>query len=132
MKNKLFIALVGVSLLTFFGQRTFCTEKTDAQAELQRSFEGQVFEQLQGRIQAKMNEGKRTENDFTEELKEFDTLLASHKEEKTDEVATILLMKAILFKHLGDAERGVALLKQLKSDFPTNGVAKDADIIFAS
>ena len=132
MKNQFFITLAGVSLLTFFGQRTFCAEKTDAQAELQQSFEGQVLQQLEGRIQAKMNEGKRMEKDFTEELKEFDALLARHKEEKTDEVARIVLMKAILFKQLGDAERGVTLVKQLKSDFPATGVANDADIIFAS
>lgn len=124
MKNRLFITLVAASLLTFWGQRVFCAEKTDAKAELQ---------ELEGKIRDKLKEGKRAEKDFADDLKEIDTLLTRHKDEKTDEVANILLLKATLFISVfKDANKGVALVKQLKSDFPATIAGKQgADEILA-
>ena len=124
MKNKFFIPLVVASLLTFLGQRAFGAEKTDAKAELQ---------ELRGKIDVKIFDGKRAEKDFTEDLKEFDTLLTRHKDEKTEEVAQILLLKAMMFIEVfRDADKGVALVKQLKSDFPETKAAKQADNALAS
>ena len=43
-----------------------------------------------------------------DELKEFDTLLAKHKDEKTDEVAQILMMEAMLYLQVFEnTEKGV-------------------------
>jgi hypothetical protein len=124
MKNKLFITLVAASLLAFWGQRVFCAEKTDAKAELQ---------ELERKINDKFNEGKLAPKDFAEELKEIDTLLTRHKDEKTDEVANIFLLKAMLFfKVFKDADKGVALVRQVKRDFPATAAGKRADDILAS
>ena len=72
--------------------------KADVKSELQA---------LVGKIKAKLQSGSKTEATLTEELKEFDVILAAHKGEKTDDVARVLMMKAMLyvevFKDLEDA-----------------------------
>jgi thiol-disulfide isomerase/thioredoxin len=85
------------------------------------------------KIKAKLQEGKKTEADLAPELKEFDTVLASHKDEKTDEVAQILFMKAQLYIEVFDnTEKGTELVKQLKTDFPDTQLGKSADEILDS
>ncbi len=98
-------------------------EKADAKTEMQELFQ---------KIQAKIKAGQKSENDLRAELKEFDTLLARHKSEKTDDVAQILLMKAFLYLQVFDnTEKGLGLIKQLKSDFPDTSQGKKADEIIA-
>ncbi len=71
------------------------------------------------KVQTKLKDGKRTEADLEAELKEFDSILAKHKDEKTDEVAQVLLMKAMLYSQvLNNEAKGDELLEQLKKDFP--------------
>lgn len=77
------------------------------------------------KIQQKIKDGKKTNLDLADELKEFDALLAKHKGEKTDDVARILFMKAMLFQEVlkNQTEADVALT-QLKKDFPGSEVVK--------
>jgi peroxiredoxin len=85
------------------------------------------------KVQAKLKDGKKTEADLKDELAEFDTLLAKYKGEKTDSVAQILMMKAMLYTQvLDNDEKGTELLKQVKTDFPDTMVAKNVDKILAS
>jgi peroxiredoxin len=77
------------------------------------------------KIQTKLRDGKKTEADLADEIKEFDALLAKHKDEKTDDVAQILLMKASLYEQvLKDTAKGDALKAQLKRDFPDSEPVK--------
>ena len=87
MKNTIRIA-VAVALLLLVGERGLAAEKSNAKTDLQ---------ELITKVQGKLKEGKNTEPDLADNLKEFDTLLAKYKDEKTDEVAQILLMKAMLY-----------------------------------
>src|ERR1041385_5926783 len=61
-------------------------DKSDVSTELQ---------QIVGKIQGKLKEGKKTQADLAPDLSEFDQLLAKHKDEKTDDLAQVRLMKAI-------------------------------------
>jgi thiol-disulfide isomerase/thioredoxin len=71
------------------------------------------------KVQTKLKEGKATEAEFTPELIEFDDLLAKHKDEKTDDVAQVLYMKATLYSEvLQNQTKGNELLEQLKREFP--------------
>jgi peroxiredoxin len=82
------------------------------------------------KVQTKLREGKKTESELADELKEFDKLLAAHKDEKTDDVAQVLLMKAMLYLQVLDQdEKGVELVKQLKRDYPETKPGKNADEI---
>lgn len=83
---------------------------------------------LVDKVRAKLGAGKNKEADMTDELKEFDTLLASHKDEKTDDVAQILMMKAMLYLQVFENdEKGTEMLQQLKKDFPDTKQGKNVD-----
>jgi peroxiredoxin len=115
MKNKLFVALTIVSL-SLFSPAGLAAEKSDAKAELK---------ELISKIQTKLRQGDKTEAGLADEIKEFDALLARHKGEKTDDVAQILYMKAMLYEEvLKDAKKGDALMQQLERDFPESEPAK--------
>jgi peroxiredoxin len=83
-----------------------------------------------GRIQAKAQAGQKSEQEFAGELKELDALLARHHGEQTNDVAQILLTKAQLYFELfGNTAKCVALINQLKADFPETAPGKQADSI---
>jgi peroxiredoxin len=96
----------------------------------------QDLQALVTKIQTKagqLGQSPKTEKDFADELKEFDTLLARYKGQKTDEVAQILFMKAMLYVQLlDDTEKGGALFKQVKTDFPGTRFAEGVDGIIAN
>jgi len=88
----------------------------------------QELQQLVGKINGQLQAGKHTEADLAGELQEFDVLLAEHKAEKTDDVAQILLMKAMLYVEvLNNPAKGAELIRQLKADFPDTKQGQDAD-----
>ena len=106
-----------VSLL-FSSQCGFAVDTNSANYE---------FGNLFAKVQTKLKEGKKMEKDFEPELKEFDALLAKHKNEKTDDVANILYMKAGLYLEvLHDTDKGIELLKQLKREFSETKPAQQA------
>jgi peroxiredoxin len=85
--------------------------------------EAQLAE-LVGKVRAKLQGGEVTEAALADELKEFDALLEQHREKKKDDVAQILLMKAMLYVQvLEDSEKGVKFLEQLAADFPDSSQA---------
>ena len=111
MKNKLFtaIAVAGVAL-TLTLSSGLAAEDSAATADLKA---------LVTKVQAKLKDGKPTEAELAPELKEFDALLTKYKADKSDEVAQILLMKAMLYKQvLKDDTKGDAEMARLKRDFP--------------
>ena len=88
------------------------------------------LQQLVSKIQGKIGEGKRTEKGLEPELKEFDGLLARYEKQKTDDVAQILLMKAILYLEVfEDPAKGAELIKKVKADFPETTPGKMADAV---
>ena len=108
MRNKILIALtaMGVALA---GSRAFAAETNDPAADLQG---------LMQKIKTDVHAGKTTEAQLSDDLKEFDALLAKYKGQKTDAVAEILFMKATLYSEVfGDDARAEALIKQLKTEF---------------
>jgi peroxiredoxin len=105
MKNK-FAAILGFAMLLLSCPHAFTA---DASTELQT---------LVGKIKTDMAAGKKTESDLADDLKQFDVLLAEHKGEKTDAVARILYMKAMLYRQVfNDEPKADELMKQLKTDF---------------
>ena len=98
-------------------------QTNDPSAELQA---------LVGKINAKLMAGQTAETNLTDEIAEFSALLDKHKAEKTDAVAQILFAKIKLyFEVLRNPERGLELLKQLKSDFPETNLGKASDQMIA-
>lgn len=79
--------------------------------------------QIVSTAQAKIKENKKTEADLAEELKAFDALIAKHKGEKSDDLAQVVYMKAMLYKQvIGDEAKADAVVATLKKDFPDSRV----------
>jgi thiol-disulfide isomerase/thioredoxin len=131
MKNKQLIAsLVLVTCLTVIAVRAFgqATPPPAAQPDVTVKLQ-QLVEGTKVKIQA----GANTEASLSEELKAFDALLAEHKDEKTEAVAQVLLMKALLYVEvIKDYDKGEELLKQLKADFPETQAGQHVDKVLAS
>lgn len=114
--KTLFAAILGAALMLSTCPRAAAADATDE------------LKTLVLKIQTDLDAGKRTEASLADELKQFDVLLAEHKSEKTDAVAQILYMKAVLYLQvLDDTAKGTELLKQLKTDFPETKWAKQVD-----
>jgi peroxiredoxin len=123
MKPKSFLACAAFVLLTFTPVLR-AADAGDVKAELS---------DLAGRIQARLSAGARTEADLAPELREFDTLLARHQGEKTEDASQILALEASLYLEvLHNAEKALALVQRIKTDFPDSSVGRSADAIIAS
>jgi peroxiredoxin len=117
MKRKLLAVLAALPLFCFC-PAVLAAEPSAASTELK---------ELVGKINTKIQANKKSEDDLKDELKEFDTLLAKHKDEKTDDVAQILYMKAMLYDGvLHNDAKSAELLAQLKRDFPDSKQVKMA------
>ena len=128
MKNKRLIAsLVLVACLAIMAGRSAGEATPPPAAKPDVTIE---LQQLVDKIKAKIHDGANTEAALSEELKEFDALLAEHKDEKTEAVAQVLFMKALLYLQvIQDCDKGGKLLKQLKADFPGTQAGKAVDDI---
>ncbi|MGA2786811.1 MAG: TlpA disulfide reductase family protein [Verrucomicrobiota bacterium] len=105
MKNLIFMSVVAV-VLAASGPSAVAA---DATVELKA---------LVGKIKDDMADGKTNASDLAADLKQFDGLLAEHQGEKTDAVANIVYMKAMLYDQvLHDPAQAAELVKQLKVDF---------------
>jgi thiol-disulfide isomerase/thioredoxin len=118
MKLKSFLPLFAATLFLNGITAQAQTPAPAAKAELS-PVQAEVKTIVQG-IQAKLQAsgGKVTAADLAGDIAAFDALLAKHPGEKTDEMAQVAYMKAILYAQvLKDTKTGDELMKQLKADY---------------
>lgn len=83
---------------------------------------------LVNQITEKLRAGSRTPESLAKEIAGFDELLAKNAGRKTDAVAEIAMMKALLFVQVfEDLEQGRALLLAVKENFPDTKAAEAVD-----
>lgn len=129
MKNVLIAVLLACLGFAYVPRAQAAESKSDPKAQLQ---------ELIGKVRTKLTQGKSPQEKPTEalladELKQFDVLLAEHKDDKTEPVARILFMKAMLYKEvLSDDAKVADLLAVLQKDFPETPAAKDAATMLAA
>jgi thiol-disulfide isomerase/thioredoxin len=123
MKNKILVLFVILSVL-MFRQHGFAADTNSVIPDLKL---------LVAKVNAKLQQGKHTENDFADELKEFDALYAKYKDLKTEEVAQIPAMKAELYLEvIYDPEKAAEAFQQIKRDMPETATGKRVDTILDS
>lgn len=123
MKTKILTAFAAISLL-FAGQSAMAADTNAVSNDLM---------ELVGKVKTKLQAGKDTEKDLAPELKEFDTLLAKYKDQKTDEVAQIPFMKAMLYLQVFEKpDQAAEMIRQIQTDFPKTKIAENAGQILAS
>jgi len=124
MKIKSLLGLLSVALLLLSTPTFAADAKDDPKADFQALFT---------KIQGKLREGERTEKALAAELKEFDTLMAKYQGQKTDDVANILFMKAMLYAQVfQNTDEAQKLLAAVKKDFPQTKQGQQVDQILAS
>jgi len=85
------------------------------------------------KIRAKTVAWKMPEADLAPELKELDAIYAQHKGGNAEDLASVLLLKATVYWSVVDkSEKGIAVVRQIKKDYPNTRVGRDADRIIIS
>ena len=85
------------------------------------------------KIRAKTVAWKMPEADLAPELKELDAIYAQHKGGNAEDLASVLMLKATVYwSVVDDSEKGIAVVRQIKKDYPNTSVGRDADRIISS
>jgi thiol-disulfide isomerase/thioredoxin len=122
MKTKLFLALFAAVILSVPASLTAQTNNRVAGAL------NPELEAIVQSIQTKLKAGQNTAADLAPDLTNFDQLIAKHAGEKTDDVAQMVYMEAMLYLQvLDNTEKGKALIMKLKTDYPDTRLGKNAD-----
>jgi thiol-disulfide isomerase/thioredoxin len=88
---------------------------------------------LVARIKEKIAQNKTDETNFADNLKEFDLLLAKHKDADVRIRGQILIMKAQLYiEVLSEPAKAAVIFKQIKQDFPELPINSNIDNIIAA
>jgi thiol-disulfide isomerase/thioredoxin len=115
-----FLSLVLVSSLTAMA----AAQTTDINTQLK---------DVAGKIRAKTVAWKMPEAELAPELEELDAIYLQHKGENPEDLANVLRFKATVYWSVVDnSEKGIAMIRQIKKDYPDTIVGRDADRIINS
>jgi peroxiredoxin len=79
-------------------------------------------------VNSKLSSGQDSEQALAPELKQFDEILAKHSDEKTDAVAEVLFMKAMLYVQVfQDPAKASEIFAELQKKFPGTKAATAAE-----
>ena len=85
------------------------------------------------KIRAKTVTWRTPEADLAPELKELDAVYAQHQGGNAEDLASVLMLKATVYWNVVDnSEEGIAVVRQIKKDYPNTSVGRDADRIISS
>ena len=116
----LFLALLLVCLLTTMA----AAQTTDVNTQLKN---------VADKIRAKTVAWKMPEAELAPELEELDAIYLQHKGENPEDLANVLRLKATVYWSIVDnSEKGIAVIRQIKKDYPDTTVGRDADRIINS
>ena len=88
----------------------------------------QELNKLVEKIRDKVKADKTSEADFSDELKQFDTIIADNPKASPDSLAQVAMLKAMLYLQVFEKpEQGAEMLKKIKTDYPTSKVAARVD-----
>lgn len=107
--RTLLIAALAPAVWAGFLQPSAAQEKPGLTSELKA---------IVDQVNTKLKNGQDTEKDLSDTLQQLDALWAKHKDEKTDEVARILGVKATIYVRVGDTAASQAVLQQIVKEFP--------------
>jgi len=94
-----------------------------------------VYTQLKNvvdKIRAKTVAWKMPEAELAPELEELDAIYLQHKGENPEDLANVLRLKATVYwSKVDNSEKGIAVIRQIKKDYPNTTVGRDADSIIS-
>jgi thiol-disulfide isomerase/thioredoxin len=82
---------------------------------------------IHDQIQKKLDAGKKTEADFSQEFEALDSLIATEDSQNTNHIATAWYLKGqIYLLAIDDPEKSQAIFKKISVQYPTFELASDA------
>jgi thiol-disulfide isomerase/thioredoxin len=130
MKKICFVILTLSALLLMPFRNSAQTVASPAPTATERDPALKDLNTLVEKIQEKLKAGKTDETNFTSELKEFDNIIAKHKDSSQDSLAQVQLLKAMLYLQVFDKpDQGTEVLKKIKTDYPNSKLAARVDTI---
>ena len=116
----LFFSLLLASSLTTVA----AAQTTDVNAQLKN---------VADKIRAKTVAWKMPEIELAAELDELDAIYFQHRGENPEDLANVLRLKATVYWSVIDnSEKGIAVIRQIKKEYPNTAVGRDADRIIDS
>ena len=124
MKANNYILKILLLALMFIGVSDLSAQQSDAQQDLQQLIEA---------VKVKIQGGAQDAEGLADELAQFDALLLKYADNRSDDVAEILFMKAMLYVQLlKDPDTAIALMEKLQVEFPESEQAKKSDKVIQS
>ncbi|HUA39462.1 MAG TPA: TlpA disulfide reductase family protein [Candidatus Sulfopaludibacter sp.] len=124
MKSK-YLTVLYVAALLVGGQNLFAGETNDTAIS--------DLTNLVAKINAKLAAGKASEAEFTDNIKEFDTLLAKYKDAKPEDITPIVMGELQLYLDVfNDPEPALKLLRRVKHDYPAVQINGNTDEVIKS
>jgi len=130
MKKHLLSGLFALSILAFGVANSFSAEPAASAAGGTNAVSPAIADlnALVTRINAKIQQDKKSEADLADEIKQFDVLSEKYKDAAADDRAEILFKKLGLYVQvLNEPDKALAIAKQYKAEFPTKGINGNTD-----
>jgi thiol-disulfide isomerase/thioredoxin len=130
-KNLICLMVAAATVFTSASLRAQTTTTTDTNTNAPLSTQAQL-QKLVLEVQAKAQEGKHTEADYSDVLKTLDIMIADKKSARTDEAVQMTYMKAMLYLEvIRDNDKGAAILKGIATNYPNTEYSRSAEKILA-
>ncbi len=121
MKNRIFFLFLSLLLALSLTARA-AAQTNDVTTQLK-----DVAAKIRA-IRAKTVASKISEDDLAPVFVELDRIYAQHKGGNAEDLARVLMLKATVYwSVVGNTEKGIALVRQIKQDYPNTSEGRDAD-----
>jgi len=87
------------------------------------------------KVRALAQDNKQDAKDYADAMKGLDDIVAKHKDQKADQLAQVLFLKASIYEEVttnaDKTDKAIAVVEQIKKDYPDTKFAQNADKIIA-
>lgn len=129
---KKFLLLLGLTLTSVLFLPCLLAQAPVQTPAAEPSPAEQEVRALVQRVTTKLRAGENDAAALAPELREFDALVEKYRGEASEDAPSILLLKASLYLQvLDEREKGLAVLQQIKTEFPQSQPAGMVDKILA-
>jgi len=128
MKQLIALLIAMVHRMSFLFLSLLLVPSLTTMAAAQTTDVNTQLKNVADKIRAKTVAWKMPEAELAPELEELDAIYLQHKGENPEDLANVLRLKATVYWSVVDnSEKGIAVIRQIKKDYPNTTVGRDAD-----
>ena len=133
MKQLIALLIAMVHRMSFLFLSLLLVPSLTTMAAAQTTDVNTQLKNVADKIRAKTVAWKMPEAELAPELEELDAIYLQHKGENPEDLANVLRFKATVYWSVVDnSEKGIAVIRQIKKDYPNTTLGRDADSIINS